>query len=168
MVKKNGQQITEGYTVTWEHDGELHKVIVDLTGIDGTEENDIYTVESHYQDPAGNQLDYKGASIVIDKVSPVVARIVTSENLKGEPDGSPYDGTDYYINKTITTVITIEYENLPSDSTEIWKTSMKKDGNDVEADLRKWNCQPLLCKSRGYSRAGCGDYLYFQSRSEWI
>ena len=136
VVKKNGQQITEGYTVTWEHDGELHKVIVDLTGIDGTEENDIYTVESHYQDPAGNQLDYKGASIVIDKVSPVVARIVTSENLKGEPDGSPYDGTDYYINKTITTVITIEDENLPSDSTEIWKTSMKKDGNDVEADLR--------------------------------
>ena len=136
VVKKNGQQITEGYTVTWEHDGELHKAIVDLIRINGTEENDVYTVASHYQDLAGNQLDYEGASIVIDKVSPVVARIVTSENLKGEPDGSPYDGTDYYINKTITTVITIEDENLPSDSTEIWKTSMKKDGNDVEADLR--------------------------------
>ena len=153
VVKKNGQQITEGYTVTWEHDGEFHKVIVDLTGINGTEENDVYTVESHYQDPAGNQLEksdtcelrkneslsegkFTGTSMVIDKVSPVVTRIVTSENLKGEPDGSPYDGTDYYINKTITTVITIEDENLPSDSTEIWKTSMKKDGNDVEADLR--------------------------------
>lgn len=153
VVKKNGQQITEGYTVTWEHDGELHKVIVDLTGINGTEENDVYTVESHYQDPAGNQLEksdicelrkneslsegkFTGTSMVIDKVSPVVTRIVTSENLKGEPDGSPYDGTDYYINKTITTVITIEDENLPSDSTEIWKTSMKKEGNDVEADLR--------------------------------
>ena len=153
VVKKNGQQITEGYTVTWEHDGELHKAIVDLTGINGTEENDVYTVESYYQDPAGNQLEksdiyelrkneslsegkFTGTSMVIDKVSPVVTRIVTSENLKGEPDGSPYDGTDYYINKTITTVITIEDENLPSDSTEIWKTSMKKDGNDVEADLR--------------------------------
>lgn len=153
VVKKNGQQITEGYTVTWEHDGELHKAIVDLTGIDGTEENDIYTVESLYQDPAGNQLEksdtcelrkneslsegkFTGTAMVIDKVSPVVTRIVTSENLNGEPDGSPYDGTDYYINKTITTVITIEDENLPSDSTEIWKTSMKKDGNDVEADLR--------------------------------
>ena len=153
VVKKNGQQITEGYTVTWEHDGELHKAIVDLTGIDGTEENDIYTVESLYQDPAGNQLEksdtcelrkneslsegkFTGTSMVIDKVSPVVTRIATSENLNGEPDGSPYDGTDYYINKTITTVITIEDENLPSDSTEIWQTSMKKDGNDVEADLR--------------------------------
>ena len=153
VVKKNGQQITEGYTLAWEHDGELHKAIVDLTGIDGTEENDIYTVESLYQDPAGNQLEksdtcelrkneslsegkFTGTSMVIDKVSPVVTRIVTSENLNGEPDGSPYDGTDYYINKTITTVITIEDENLPSDSTEIWQTSMKKDGNDVEADLR--------------------------------
>ena len=136
VVKKNGQQITEGYTVTWEHDGELHKAIVNLTGINGTEENDVYTVESHYQDLAGNQLDYEGASMVMDKVSPVVTRIVTSENLNGEPDGSPYDGIDYYINKTITTVITIEDENLPSDSTEIWQTSMKKDGNDVEGDLR--------------------------------
>lgn len=136
VVKKNGQQITEGYTVTWEHDGELHKAIVNLTGINGTEENDVYTVESHYQDLAGNQLDYEGASMVMDKVSPVVTRIVTSENLNGEADGSPYDGIDYYINKTITTVITVEDENLPSDSTEIWKTSMKKDGNDVEADLR--------------------------------
>lgn len=136
VVKKNGQQITEGYTVTWEHDGELHKAIVNLTGINGTEENDVYTVESHYQDLAGNQLDYEGASMVMDKVSPVVTRIVTSENLNGEPDGSPYDGSDYYINKTITTVITIEDENLPSDSTEIWQTSMKKDGNDVEGDLR--------------------------------
>ena len=136
VVKKNGQQITEGYTVTWEHDGELHKAIVNLTGINGTEENDVYTVESHYQDLAGNQLDYEGASMVMDKASPVVTRIVTSENLNGEPDGSPYDGIDYYINKTITTVITIEDENLPSDSTEIWQTSMKKDGNDVEEDLR--------------------------------
>ena len=136
VVKKNGQQITEGYTVTWEHDGELHKAIVNLTGINGTEENDVYIVESHYQDLAGNQLDYEGASMVMDKVSPVVTRIVTSENLNGEQDGSPYDGIDYYINKTITTVITIEDENLPSDSTEIWQTSMKKDGNDVEGDLR--------------------------------
>ena len=136
VVKKNGQQITEGYTVTWEHDGELHKASVNLTGINGTEENDVYTVESHYQDLAGNQLDYEGASMVMDKVSPVVTRIVTSENLNGEADGSPYDGTDYYINKTITTVITIEDENLPSDSTEIWQISMKKDGNDVEGDLR--------------------------------
>ncbi len=81
-------------------------------------------------------MDYEGASMVMDKVSPVVTRIVTRENLNGEPDGSPYDGIDYYINKTITTVITIEDENLPSDSTEIWQTSIKKDGNDVEGDLR--------------------------------
>ena len=51
--------------MTWEHDGELHKAIVNLTGINGTEENDVYTVESHYQDLAGNQLDYEGASMAV-------------------------------------------------------------------------------------------------------
>ncbi len=137
VVKKNGQQITEGYTVTWEHDGELHKAIVDLAGIDGTEENDIYTVESLYQDPAENPLEdgtFKSLPMVIDKVSPVVTQIRTSETLNGQADGSPYDETDYYSNKEITTEIHIEDANLPAHGDNIWAASMKKDGNEVRVD----------------------------------
>ena len=137
VVKKNGQQITEGYTVTWEHDGELHTVVVDLPKPDGTEENDVYTVECTYQDPAENPLEdgtFKSLPMVIDKVSPVVAKIWTSETLNGQADGSPYDETDYYSNKEITTEIRIEDANLPVHDDNTWAASMKKDGNEVRVD----------------------------------
>lgn len=137
VVKKDGQQITEGYGVTWKQDGDLHTVIVDLPEPDGSEENDVYTVECMYQDPAGNPLEegiFGSSSMIIDKVSPVITKIVTNEPLNGEQDGSPYDGTDYYANKEIITECIIEDANLPSNSDTIWQGSMKKDGNDVQMD----------------------------------
>ena len=137
VVKKEGQQITEEYTVTWEHDEELHTAIVDLPEPDGTEENDVYTVECTYQDPAGNPLEdgtFKSLPMVIDKVSPVVTKIHTSETLNGQADDSPYDGTDYYGNKEMRTEVIVEDANLSSQGDNTWAASMEKDGNEVRVD----------------------------------
>ena len=129
VVRKGGRQVTEGYMVTWEHEGELHKATVDLTGINGTEENDIYTVGSHCQDMAGNQLDFSGPSMVIDKVSPEAIFRVTPDpavtNQRKQDDGRYYFNGDYQV--------TVVVEDANFDAGKVFFEKGRKAAGDYDA-----------------------------------